>query len=155
MAQELTDEEVFGGAPAAAAGELGDFEVGIGRPAGYPSASAVTPKNQASINFGTLLKDPGAALSMLGDRFTATGVDSLKHGSIGGLLGGNKARAEEHLRKALAYKPDSVISLLFLAELLIDRNRRDEARTHLLAAIAAPYVKGGPVTVYLPQFIVQ
>lgn len=57
---------------------------------------------------------------------------------VPGLLGGNKTRAEEHLRKALAYKPDSVISLLFLAELLIDRNRHDEARTHLEAAIAAP-----------------
>jgi tetratricopeptide (TPR) repeat protein len=57
---------------------------------------------------------------------------------VPGLLGGNKTRAEEHLRKALAYKPDSVITLLFLAELLIDRNRRDEARTHLTAAIAAP-----------------
>lgn len=53
-----------------------------------PSASAVTPENAAGISFKTLVKDPGAALSMLGDRFKATGLDSLKHGSSGGLLGG-------------------------------------------------------------------
>ena len=39
---------------------------------------------------------------------------------------------------ALTYKPDSVISLLFLAETLIKRDRKSEARTTLDAAIAAP-----------------
>ena len=54
------------------------------------------------------------------------------------LFGGNKQRSEEHLRKALAYNPDSVITRLFLAETLIALNREDEARKELHAAIAAP-----------------
>jgi hypothetical protein len=57
---------------------------------------------------------------------------------VPGLMGGDKVRAEQHLRKALAYKPDSIISLIFLAELLIDRDRRDDARALLEAAVAAP-----------------
>lgn len=54
------------------------------------------------------------------------------------LFGGNKGRSEEHLRKALAYNPDSIITHVFLAETLIDLDREDEARTHLQAALDAP-----------------
>ena len=54
------------------------------------------------------------------------------------LFGGNLKKSEEHLRKALTYKTDSVISLLFLAETLIELDRKTEARATLDAAIAAP-----------------
>ena len=47
-------------------------------------------------------------------------------------------KSEQHLRKALTYKPDSVISLLFLAETLIELNRKTDARAALQAALAAP-----------------
>lgn len=57
---------------------------------------------------------------------------------VPGLFGGSKRRSEEHLRKALAYNPDSVITRLFLAETLVELDRRDEARRELEAAIAAP-----------------
>ncbi|MDP1570445.1 MAG: TRAP transporter TatT component family protein [Vicinamibacterales bacterium] len=57
---------------------------------------------------------------------------------VPGLFGGSNRRSEEHLRKALAYNPDSVITRLFLAETLVDLDRRDEARRELEAAIAAP-----------------
>ena len=57
---------------------------------------------------------------------------------VPGLFGGDLDKSERHLRAALAYKPDSVISLLFLAETLIKRDRKAEARTTLDAAIAAP-----------------
>lgn len=57
---------------------------------------------------------------------------------VPGIMGGDKARAEQHLRKALTYKSDSIISLIFLAELLIDRDKSDEARVLLDAAVAAP-----------------
>lgn len=53
------------------------------------------------------------------------------------LFGGDLRKSEQHLRKALVYKPDSVISLLFLAETLVALDRRDEARAALDAAIAA------------------
>lgn len=54
------------------------------------------------------------------------------------LFGGNKRKSEEHLRKALAYNPQSVITRLFLAETLIDLDRKDEARKELQATLDAP-----------------
>jgi tetratricopeptide (TPR) repeat protein len=57
---------------------------------------------------------------------------------VPGLFGGNKKKSEEHLRKALAYNPQSIITLLFLAETLVELDRPAEARKYLEAAIAAP-----------------
>jgi tetratricopeptide (TPR) repeat protein len=57
---------------------------------------------------------------------------------VPGLFGGSKTKSEEHLRKALAYNPQSVITRLFLAETLIALDRHDEARKELEAALAAP-----------------
>ena len=57
---------------------------------------------------------------------------------VPGLFGGSDRKSEEHLRKALAYNPQSVITHLFLAETLIELDREDEARRELEAAIAAP-----------------
>jgi hypothetical protein len=57
---------------------------------------------------------------------------------VPGLFGGDGKKSEAHLRKALSYNPQSVITYLFLAETLIDLNRQAEARKALEAAIAAP-----------------
>jgi tetratricopeptide (TPR) repeat protein len=57
---------------------------------------------------------------------------------VPGLFGGNKRKSEEHLRKALTYNPQSIISRLFLAETLIALDRPAEARKELEAALAAP-----------------
>lgn len=57
---------------------------------------------------------------------------------VPGLFGGDKAKSEQHLRKALAYNPQSVITHLFLAETLIAMDRTAEAKKELQAAIAAP-----------------
>ena len=57
---------------------------------------------------------------------------------VPGVFGGDKRKSEQHLRKALTYNPQSVITRLFLAETLIDLNRKAEARKELEAAIAAP-----------------
>ncbi len=57
---------------------------------------------------------------------------------VPGVFGGDKRKSEAHLRKALAYNPQSVITRLFLAETLIELNRKDEARGQLEAALAAP-----------------
>jgi tetratricopeptide (TPR) repeat protein len=57
---------------------------------------------------------------------------------VPGLFGGDDRKSEQHLRKALAYNPDSVITRLFLAETLIELDRKAEARKELEAAIAAP-----------------
>jgi tetratricopeptide (TPR) repeat protein len=57
---------------------------------------------------------------------------------VPGLFGGDKKKSEQHLRKALAYNPQSVITRLFLAETLIELDRTAEARKELEAALAAP-----------------
>ena len=57
---------------------------------------------------------------------------------VPGLFGGSNKRSEMHLRKSLTYKPDSVISHLFLAETLMDLGRKEEARKECQAAIDSP-----------------
>lgn len=57
---------------------------------------------------------------------------------VPGLFGGDMKKSEQYLRAALAYKADSIISLLFLAETLIELDRKDEAKRTLNAALAAP-----------------
>jgi tetratricopeptide (TPR) repeat protein len=57
---------------------------------------------------------------------------------VPGLFGGSDKQSEMHLRKSLTYKPDSIITHLFLAETLDDLGRKDEARRECQAAIDAP-----------------
>ncbi len=57
---------------------------------------------------------------------------------VPGLFGGDKKKSEQHLRKALAYNPQSIITRLFLAETLIELDRDADVRKELEAAIAAP-----------------
>ncbi len=57
---------------------------------------------------------------------------------VPGLFGGDNRKSETHLRKALAYHPQSVITLLFLGETLLDLGRQADAKQSLEAAIAAP-----------------
>lgn len=52
------------------------------------------------------------------------------------LFGGNKSKAEEQFRRALEYNPNSRMALVCLAELLVDENRKDEARLLLQRAIS-------------------
>jgi len=54
------------------------------------------------------------------------------------LFGGSDRQAEAHLRKSLTYNPNSTASHFFLAELLLDDGRKQEARTELEAVISAP-----------------
>lgn len=58
---------------------------------------------------------------------------------VPGLFGGSNKKSEEHLRKALTYNPQSVISHIFLADTLADMGRKDEARQEYQAAIDAPF----------------
>jgi tetratricopeptide (TPR) repeat protein len=57
---------------------------------------------------------------------------------VPGLFGGSDQKSEEHLRKSLTYDPNSTASLFFLAETLLSRGRRDEARAELKKVIDAP-----------------
>lgn len=56
---------------------------------------------------------------------------------VPGLFGGSRSKAEEHLRRSLAYNPESTATLVFLAEVLIDDRRSPEARALLQRAIDA------------------
>ena len=56
---------------------------------------------------------------------------------VPGMFGGDDRKSEAHLRKALAYNENSVITRLFLAETLVDLGKKDEAREQLRAALAA------------------
>jgi tetratricopeptide (TPR) repeat protein len=57
---------------------------------------------------------------------------------VPGFFGGDRKLAEEHLRKSLTYNPNSTVTHFFLAELLIDEKRQDEARAELQKILDAP-----------------
>ena len=57
---------------------------------------------------------------------------------VPGLFGGSDKKSEEHLRKSLTYNPNSASSLFFLAETLIELNRKAEARGVLQKLLDAP-----------------
>jgi len=54
------------------------------------------------------------------------------------LFGGSHKEAEAHLRTSLTYNPNSTASLFFLAELLLDDGRKDDARAELQKIRDAP-----------------
>lgn len=54
------------------------------------------------------------------------------------LFGGSDKEAEAHLRASLTYNPNSTASHFFLAELLLDDGRKDEARAELQRVLDAP-----------------
>lgn len=58
---------------------------------------------------------------------------------VPGLFGGSKRKSEEHLRKALSYNTNSIITRLFLAETLEELDRIPEARKEAQAAVDAPF----------------
>jgi hypothetical protein len=57
---------------------------------------------------------------------------------VPGLFGGSDKKSEEHLRKSLTYNPNSHASLFFLAETLIELNKKNDARDVLRRLEAAP-----------------
>ncbi len=71
-----------------------------------------------------------------GSAFAALGGWHLR---VPGFLGGDKKKAEESLRRALTYDPNSTVAHYFLAETLIETNRLSEGRAELQRVIAAPF----------------
>ena len=57
---------------------------------------------------------------------------------VPGLFGGSTSKAEAHLRASLTYGPQSTASHFFLAELLFDDHRPDEAQAELRKVLDAP-----------------
>jgi tetratricopeptide (TPR) repeat protein len=53
------------------------------------------------------------------------------------LFGGSNTKAEAHLRASLKYDDQSTVSHFFLAELLLDEGRKDEARAELQQVLVA------------------
>jgi tetratricopeptide (TPR) repeat protein len=81
----------------------------------------------------TVLKMDPAFLQGSADR--ALGRWYLK---VPGLLGGSKQKSVDHLQRSLTHNPDSTASRYFLAETLIEMNRRAEARAELQKVVDAP-----------------
>jgi tetratricopeptide (TPR) repeat protein len=54
------------------------------------------------------------------------------------LFGGSKDKAVEHLKKSLAFAPESTATHFFLAETLLDMDRRDDARREARLVLDAP-----------------
>lgn len=57
---------------------------------------------------------------------------------VPGLFGGSKQKSEDHLRRALAYNPRSIVTRLFLAETLEALDRVTEARSELQQVASLP-----------------
>lgn len=57
---------------------------------------------------------------------------------VPGLFGGSNEKSVEHLHKSLTFNPQSTSSLYFLAETLLDMNRKAEARDALQQVLDAP-----------------
>jgi len=57
---------------------------------------------------------------------------------VPGLFGGSDKKSEDHLRKSLTYSPQSTVTLFFLAETLLELNKKDEARATLQKVLDAP-----------------
>lgn len=60
------------------------------------------------------------------------------YATVPAMFGGDRKAGEAHLRRSLDVKRDSPITMVLLAELLLDTGRRDEARAQLTAALTAP-----------------
>jgi tetratricopeptide (TPR) repeat protein len=58
---------------------------------------------------------------------------------VPGLFGGSNKQAEAHLRLSLKYDEQSTVGHFFLAELFIDQNRKDEARSELRKVLDVPF----------------
>jgi tetratricopeptide (TPR) repeat protein len=57
---------------------------------------------------------------------------------VPGLFGGSRKLAKEHLTASLKYSPNDTAAHFFLAEVLVDEGRKDEARAELQKVLAAP-----------------
>ena len=57
---------------------------------------------------------------------------------VPGLFGGSRKKSEEHLRRSLTYNANSIASRVFLAETLLDMDRKAEAIAELQRVIELP-----------------
>ena len=57
---------------------------------------------------------------------------------VPGLFGGSESEAEAHLRTALTYNAESTATLYFLAEVILERGRRDDAVATFRRVLNAP-----------------
>ena len=57
---------------------------------------------------------------------------------VPGLFGGSKKKSEEHLRRSLTYNQNSIASRFFLAETLLDMDRKAEAIAELQRVLELP-----------------
>jgi hypothetical protein len=96
---------------------------------------------RAGLKYRTPIKDELETVLRLDAAFQSGSADRALgrwYFKVPGLFGGSHKHAEEHLRASLVYDPQSTASHFFLAELLIDQHRKDEARAELQKVLDAP-----------------
>ena len=102
---------------------------------------AAEASSRAGIRYRKLIKDELATVLRLNPGFLRGSADRALgrwYARVPRLFGGNKKEAEAHLRKSLTYDPTSTSSHYFLAELLLDDGRKEEARAEASKVLEAP-----------------
>jgi tetratricopeptide (TPR) repeat protein len=96
---------------------------------------------RAGLKYRTPVKDELETVLRIDPAFRQGSADRALgrwYDRVPGLFGGSKKLAEQHLRKALEYAPQSTVTHYFLAEMYADEGRRAEARAECQKVIDAP-----------------
>jgi tetratricopeptide (TPR) repeat protein len=96
---------------------------------------------RAGLRYRKPVKDELEAVLRLDPAFMSGSADRVLgrwYYEVPGLFGGSNTKAEAHLRASLKYDDQSTISHYFLAEVLVDEGRKDEARGELHKVLGAP-----------------
>jgi tetratricopeptide (TPR) repeat protein len=96
---------------------------------------------RAGLKYRKAIKDELETVLRLDSAFQQGSADRALgrwYAKVPGLFGGSKKLAEEHLRASLKYNENNTASHFFLAEVLLDEGRKDQARAELRKVIDAP-----------------
>jgi tetratricopeptide (TPR) repeat protein len=96
---------------------------------------------RAGLKYRKAIKDELETVLRLDPAFQQGSADRALgrwYAKVPGFFGGSKKLAEEHLRASLKYNENNTASHYFLAEMLLDEGRKDEARAELQKVLDAP-----------------
>jgi tetratricopeptide (TPR) repeat protein len=103
--------------------------------------AAAERSGRAGLKYRKTIKDELETVLRLDPAFLQGSADRALgrwYDKVPRLFGGNAKSAEEHLRASLKYDPNSTASHFFLAELMVDDGRRDDARAEAQLVLDAP-----------------
>jgi len=103
--------------------------------------AAAERSGRAGLRYRKTIKDELETVLRLDPAFLEGSADRALgrwYDKVPRLFGGNAKSAEEHLRASLKYDPNSTASHFFLAELMLDDGRREDARAEAKLVLDAP-----------------